>query len=450
MTDNPLPSGWQWSTIGDIALPKRGAIVSGPFGSNIGSRFFVQDGVPVIRGNNLTDDFRRFLDEGFVFVTDAKAGELANCEAVTDDLIFTAAGTLGQVGIVPRKSRYGRYIISNKQMRVRVDKQKVDPLFAFYWFASPRMVAYVRQRNTGSSVPLINLGVLRSLPIPCPPLSEQRAIASTLSALDDKIELNGKMNATLEAMAQALFKSWFVDFDPVRAKAEGRDTSLRPEIAALFSDSFEDAQMGEIPKGWRAVPLSDAVSINPPRQLARGHLAPYLDMANVPTRGFAVNKIAYRPFVSGSRFRQGDTLIARITPCLENGKASMVDFLPDGIVGCGSTEFIVLCPKAPLPNEYAYLLARFEDFRAFAIAKMTGSSGRQRVPVDSLASYLVAQPPRNIVRPFIDIVHPLFERISSANRESRTLAQLRDALLPKLISGEIRIGETERTAERTA
>jgi type I restriction enzyme S subunit len=190
-------------------------------------------------------------------VTEEKADELRNCDAIVDDLIFTAAGSLGQVGLIPKTCKYQRYIISNKQLRVRLDTDRVDPQFAFYWFSSKQMVQYIQQRNTGSSVPLINLGVLRSLPMPLPPLPEQRRIAHILGALDDKIELNGRMNETLEAMARALFKSWFVDFDPVRAKAEGRDTGLPAHIAGLFPNSFAESRLGIVPAGWLVRPLSD-------------------------------------------------------------------------------------------------------------------------------------------------------------------------------------------------
>jgi len=111
MVGESLPHTWSWSTLGEVANPEGRAIVSGPFGSNIGTKFFVETGVPVIRGNNLTTDFRRFIDKGFVFVTEAKADELGNCEAVQDDLVFTAAGSLGQVGLIPKTSAYPRYII---------------------------------------------------------------------------------------------------------------------------------------------------------------------------------------------------------------------------------------------------------------------------------------------------------------------------------------------------
>ncbi len=286
--------------------------------------------------------------------------------------------------------------------------------------------------------------------MPCPPQQERRALGKLLGALDDKIELSRRMSATLEATAWALFKSWFVDFDPVRAKAEGRDSGLPPKIAALFPNSFDDCTLGEIPTGWKAKPVSEVVAVNPPATLAGVDMAPYLDMANVPTQGFAVHRVVDRRVSSGSRFKNGDTLLARITPCLENGKTAFVDFLSDGQIGWGSTEFIVLRPQRPLPPEYGYLLARSDGFRNFVIAKMTGSSGRQRVPIDALASYFVASPSQQIAKAFGDVVTPFFKRISAANVESRTLSALRDALLPKLISGELRVSDAERILEKSA
>jgi len=235
-----------------------------------------------------------------------------------------------------------------------------------------------------------------------------------------------------------------VDFDPVRAKAEGRDPGLPPHLADLFPDRFEDSELGEIPAGWRAVPLPEIIDVNPARSLRKGVLAPYLDMANMPTRGHSAQAIVDRPFGSGMRFTNGDTLVARITPCLENGKTAFIDCLESGQVACGSTEFIVLRPKPPLPAEFGYCLARSEGFRDFAIQAMTGTSGRQRVPAESLAHFILAAPAAQIARVFGQMVGPLMARARAANDESRTLAALRDTLLPKLVSGELRVTNTVR------
>lgn len=287
---------------------------------------------------------------------------------------------------------------------------------------------------------------LEQLEAAYPSEHEQAAIAKILGSLDDKIELNWRMSDTLESMARALFRSWFVDFGPVRAKAEGRHSGLPKPLADLFPSRLIDTEVGEIPEGWEVVRLPTVVDINPARSLRRGDVAPYLDMANMPTRGHSPDLVVERPFGSGMRFMNGDTLMARITPCLENGKTAFVDFLEIGQVGWGSTEYIVLRPKAPLPAEFAYCLARSPAFRDFAIQSMTGSSGRQRVPADSLAHFLFAAPPEPIPSTFGRLVQPLFARASAAISESRTLAALRDALLPKLISGDLRIRDVVAVA----
>lgn len=437
--DYSLPDGWKWVPLGDLANPKGRAVVSGPFGSNISSKFFVDDGIPVIRGNNLTTGSQKFVDGGFVFVTPEKAKELGNVDAVRDDLIFTAAGSLGQVGIIPERTRFPLYIISNKQMRVRLNRDLIDPLFAFQWLSSSPMVKFIQRQNTGSSVPLINLSIVRRLPVPLPSLAEQKAIAAVLGALDDKIELNRRMNATLEAIARAMFQSWFVDFDPVRAKLDGRKpTGLDEASAALFPDSFQDSPLGPIPHSWNAKALSEAVEVNPRRTLKTGTVAPYLDMKNLPTQGHSADEVINREFTSGTKFRNGDTLLARITPCLENGKTGYVDFLEDGQVGWGSTEYIVLAPKPPLPPQFGYLLARSDALRTHAIQNMTGTSGRQRVPSECFNAFWLAAPPPEIALRFDELTAPLMGKIKANSTESRTLATLRDTLLPKLLSGELK------------
>ncbi len=303
--------------------------------------------------------------------------------------------------------------------------------------------------------------------MPVPPLSEQHAIAHILGTLDDKIELNRRMNETLEAMAQTIFKSWFVDFDPVvvnalragnpipekfAAKAAHyRDNpdalGLSDHILRLFPDRFQDSELGPIPEGWRVRPLPKLIEVNPRRSLRKGEMAPYLAMAHMPTRGHIPDRVIERPFGSGTRFMNGDTLVARITPCLENGKTAYVDFLQEGQVGWGSTEYIVLRPKAPLPEEFAYCLARSEAFREFAIQSMTGSSGRQRVPAESLFHYPLISPSEQVANSFGALIRPLFVRVNAAARESRTLSSLRDTLLPKLISGELRVPDAEMVLE---
>lgn len=365
----------------------------------------------------------------------------------TDDLVITRSGRVGTTAlfngfhlpVLP-----GAFLI-----RFRLKRDIAEPRFYRYFFNSPVGQELLTSVATGSVQQNINITSVHGLRIPVPPIEEQRAIAHILGTLDDKIELNRRMNETLEAMARALFKSWFVDFDPVRAKAEGRDPGLPKPIADLFPDRFEDSELGEIPAGWKVKTLPEVIEVNPTRSLRKGEVAPYLDMANMPTRGHSPDEVIERPFGSGMRFINGDTLVARITPCLENGKTAFVDFLVEGQVGWGSTEYIVLRPKLPFPEEFAYCLARSMEFREFAIQSMTGSSGRQRVPAESLSHFRVVAAPKPITELFGCLIKSLFARASAASKESRLLAALRDTLLPKLISGELRVKDIESIAEAT-
>ena len=326
-----------------------------------------------------------------------------------------------------------------------------DTEYAFYVTRSDLVRDYAIGQMTGTSgrqrVPPESLA---HLDVAVPPLFEQRALARMLGTLDDRIELNRRMNETLEAMAGALFKSWFVDFDPVRTKMEGRDTGLPQDIAELFPDRLVDSEMGEIPEGWTVARLAELVDINPKWSLRRGQIAPYLPMASMPTRGHVPDSVDVRPFGSGIRFANGDTLVARITPCLENGKTAYVDFLPDNEVGWGSTEYIVLRPRPPLPNQFAYCLARSVGFREFAIQNMSGTSGRQRVPAAALAAFSMVAPPVRLAAQFGEAAGLFLDRASRAGRQSRTLAALRDTLLPRVMSGEIRLAEAEQAMEAEA
>ena len=206
-----IPKDWDLKTIDEIKSSEKKSIISGPFGSNISAKYFTPNGVPVVRGNNLSLELGvKFKDNGFVFITEEKANELSTW-AKKDDIIFTAVGTIGQVGILLGNEKYSKYIISNKQLRIRINESIVEPLFAYYWFSCPQMTETIVQRNTGSSVPLINLSVLKSLYIPIPPKSIRLNIVKILSCLDDKIDLLHRQNKTLEQLAETLFRQWFVE-----------------------------------------------------------------------------------------------------------------------------------------------------------------------------------------------------------------------------------------------
>jgi Restriction endonuclease S subunits len=407
-----------------------------PPGANSGYPYVA---IPQLRAGRVDlTSVRRIAHEHYVEWT-RKAKPSAN------DVILSRRCNPGETAVAPADLEFA---LGQNLVLLRADGTKVYPSFLRWLVRGPEWWDQISKFiNVGAVFDSLRCADVPNFKLSIPPLPEQRAIAHILGTLDDKIELNRRMNETLEAIARALFKSWFVDFDPVRVKAEGRDPGLPSHLADIFPDTFEDSELGRTPAGWTAVPLPAAIEVNPSRVLRRGEPAPYLDMSNMPTRGHSPDTVIERTFGSGMRFTNGDTLVARITPCLENGKTAYVDFLDQGQVGWGSTEYIVLRPKAPLPPEFAYCLARSDEFRDFAIQSMTGTSGRQRVPADSLAHFRISSPPAPVAEMFGRLVAPLFSRAREASAESRTLAALRDALLPKLISGEVRMKDTTKFVE---
>ncbi|MEQ9032432.1 MAG: restriction endonuclease subunit S [Aggregatilineales bacterium] len=437
-----MNDGWYETTVSEIVSPEKYSCVGGPFGSNLTRKDYVVRGVPVSRGSNLDISSQRFIDDDFVYVSEKKANKLIQNTAYPGDLIFTQRGTIGQVAIIPNDAKYPRYILSQNQMKLTPNPAKADTRFLYYLFVSPRSQELIQRGSIGSTIPGFNLTQLRAFPLLIPPLDEQRAIAEILGSLDDKIEANRRMNDTLEATARAIFKSWFVDFDPVHAKANGDNpTGMDAETAALFPDSFEDSELGLIPSGWRVLAVSEFLKINPSRTLKKNVVAPYLSMSNVPTFSMRPDTWEYREFSSGTRFTNGDVLMARITPSLENGKTVYVDFLNQDEVGWGSTEYIVLRSPHGYPSEYAYFIVRDPTFRDYAIANMTGTSGRQRVPTDCLDHYLIVVPPQSVATLWGNVVETMSHQMKLLTEQITTLAETRDALLPKLVSGELRIGE---------
>lgn len=398
--------------LGEWGKSKLGEVIELKRGYDLPQRDRVSGTVPIISSSGISD----FHDKAM-----AKA----------PGVVTGRYGTIGQVFYIEED-----YWPLNTALYVR-DFKGNDPKFISYFLRTIDFQVY----SDKAAVPGLNRNHLHEAQVRVPPLAEQRAIAHVLGSLDDKIDLNRRTNETLEAMARALFKDWFVDFGPVRAKMQGRQPpGLSADIAALFPAAL-DAE-GK-PEGWESQFISEIVAFNPNERLNKDEVAPYLDMAALPTQGSWSQQPIDRSFTSGMKFRNRDTLMARITPCLENGKTAFIQNLKEGQTAWGSTEFIILRPKGKVPAEYCYLLARSKSFREHAIQSMTGTSGRQRVQSESLAKYVVTVPDDSIWDAFSTIVHPLFKSIAVNAELSETLSKLRDLLLPKLLSGEIHIADAE-------
>jgi type I restriction enzyme, S subunit len=305
----------------------------------------------------------------------------------------------------------------NQDIKALRPKPGVAPEFLPYLLLGNKARIHGLVDLAGHGTGRLNTQELTSLKVWLPPVNEQRAIANILGTLDDKIEMNRRMNETLEEMVSAYFESAF--------KCETEETS-------------DD----------KSVPLADLLEVNPVRVGKRGEDAPYLDMASVPTNGARALDVQRRPAGSGAKFINGDTLVARITPCLENGKTCFVDFLKDDEIGWGSTEFIVLRPRPPQPLAFAYFLARTDSFRSHLISNMTGTSGRQRVPADCFRSLRCTLPQASDRTRFDQLASLHLAKMKANDAESKSLASIRDTLLPKLISGAIRVKDAEMATER--
>ncbi|MCB1211510.1 MAG: restriction endonuclease subunit S, partial [Verrucomicrobiales bacterium] len=299
----------------------------------------------------------------------------------------------------------------------RPDPKKADARFLLYYFLSHEWRRVVEGFViTGATVDRIPLEKFPDFPVQLPKLSVQRQIAATLSAYDDLMENNRRRMVLLEESARLLYREWFVH--------------LR------FPGHEHTRVTNGLPQGWGRVPTPEAIAINPRIKLSDDNEHWYVEMADLPTDSMVIQSAIKREGRSGSKFSNGDTLFARITPCLENGKTGFVNFMEDGESGRGSTEFIVLRSKLVTP-EFVYCLARTYDFRENAIKSMVGSSGRQRAQESCFEKFMVWCPPSKVLSLFSEFTVPVFEEIKNLHQQNQKLRTARELLLPRLMSGEI-------------
>lgn len=347
--------------------------------------------------------------------------EIASFAVKKGDLLFARQSIVlagaGKCSVV--KSAVEITTFESHIIRVRLDPKRANPDFFFYYFISPHGKQNVQSIVMQVAAAGIRGSELAKLEVPVPPLPVQRRIAAILSAYDDLIENNLRRIRILEEMARALYREWFVLF-----RFPGNEN--HPRVPSL---------LGPIPKGWQVKCAPEAMEISPRVTVPREGEKPFVPMGSLANGSMVIADVEVRSGNSGSKFQNGDTLFARITPCLENGKTGFVQFLPDAqATGFGSTEFIVLRSRTLTP-EYVYLLARSDEFRANAIKSMSGASGRQRVQEKSFDRFLLAEPPRPLLGRFSEMVVPSFRLIQRLHLQTSNLRRTRDLLLPRLLSG---------------
>lgn len=333
-----------------------------------------------------------------------------------DDIVFSYEATLHRYARIPDGFEG---CLGRRMALVRPDPCKVSPRFLHYYFLSPPWRAKMDAITiTGATVNRIPLTAFPSIEVSFPSLDEQSQIVSVLSAYDDLIENNRRRIALLEEAARLLYREWFVHF--------------------RFPGHEHVKVIDGIPEGWKGLLASEAFEVNPKTIRNDDGAIDYFPMSALSESGMIIDagKRELRQKSTSVRFRSGDTLFARITPCLENGKTGFVQCLLSDEVACGSTEFIVLRERC-VSRYFVYLTARQPDFRENAIRSMIGSSGRQRVQPSCFDRYMVSVPPTLVSKLFDEAVEPMFEHINLLDQQNQKLARARDLLLPRLMSGEI-------------
>jgi type I restriction enzyme, S subunit len=398
----PVPKGWISYSVDDIKANERNSCVAGPFGSKISSKYFVQEGVPVIRGNNLRGDLSRFVADGFVYVSEERArSNYAPQYVKAGDLVFTCWGTIGQVGLIPGDGPYPEYIISNKQLKLRVNRAIADPLFCFYYFASPAGVEYIRNRGIGGAVPGINLGILKSLPIALPSLETQQGIVNILVAYDDQIENNRRRMALLEESARLLYQEWFVHL-----RFPGREHT---RVIAGVPEGWERAKVGSILFKFRR-----AKKVRRDEYLTAGAI-PCIDQGTEFIGGYtedteAVHSVPLPIIVFGDHTRT----------------IKFADF--PFASGADGTQLIY--PNTPrLSTEYLYFSLKAIDLSNYFYARH----------FKFLKEETLVIPNKPLLSEFTGFAQICFEQIHNLRIQSQKLRTVRDLLLPKLMSGEIAV-----------
>jgi type I restriction enzyme, S subunit len=447
-----MSSDWQELTLADIAEPK-GGLVDGPFGSNLPASCYAEKGVPVIRGSNLTVGLERFKSNDFVYVSNETLIRIKRSECLPNDIVFTKKGTLGQTGIVPFDSRYEKYLLSSNQMRLRVNTNLADPEYVYYWVSSKASIEKIKRDSEFTGVPKINLDYLKKFPIVIPKLTVQKKISKILSGFDHIIELNRQINQTLEAMAQAIFKSWFVDFEPVKAKIStieaGEDTEgvTRAAMSAisgktneeldqlhtkhaehyiqlkttaeLFPAAMQNSGFGEIPEGWKVYTVDEILELAYGKPLKEDTRLP----GNIPVYG-SNGQIGWH----NQKLVDGPGIVIG-----RKGNPGTVTWVHTHFYPIDTTFYAI--PKGPVKSLY-YLLYVLKKQKLPFLAADSAVPGLNR---NMVYMNKMIVPQRDILDLFDIQITKIYQKIQVNREQSEVFAAIREILLPKLLSGELSV-----------
>lgn len=404
-------SEWLQMSLREACDVGGGDIQTGPFGSQLHAADYIPEGIPSVMPKNIGDN--RINPESIARISSEDAQRLAKYRLRPGDIVYPRRGDVGKRALV-RKENDG-WLCGTGCLRVRLgDKTPHDARFISYSLATEQSREWIVRHAVGATMPNLNTSILGALPLKLPPFAVQQAIANVLAALDDKIATNTEIAATVDELLATEFVGLGVDVDP---------------------------------NAGNSIRLDELVELNPSVPRPSEEEPVYVDMQKLPVTGMSISAWSHRAVRGGVRFQNGDTLLARITPCLQNRKTGFVDFLDHDQVGVGSTEYIVLRSRPGIPHEFSYFLGVSGRFRTFAIRHMVGTSGRQRVAASDLANFILPAPKPSALEVFGKKARTLFALVKAQRDESRTLATIRDALLSELMAGKLRLKDAEKAVE---
>jgi type I restriction enzyme S subunit len=415
-----------------------------------GGNVYEASGMALIRSQNVYN--HGFELAGLAYIGDIHAAELRNVALERGDVLLNITGdSVARCCLVPDEVLPAR--VNQHVAIVRPNAAHIDARYLRYWLVSPQTQdQLLALASAGATRNALTKRMIEDLQVPTPPLSEQRAIAGVLGALDDKIDLNRQMNETLEAVARAIFKSWFVDFDPVRAKLDGRQPfGMDAATATLFPDAFEDSAVGDVPKGWRL----ESMSVHFEATKGVSYKGSGLSESGIPLHnlnsvleggGYKYDGIKYYNGEYAERHIvcPGDAIVANTEQGhhrLLIGYAAIVpaSFGPQGIASHHIYRLHVR-DGSPLTSSFIVYLLNTPTMHDLVSGFANGTTVNM-LPRDGVQKPLVVVPPRELISAFDEIASLARARREQTLSESRTLAALRDTLLPKLLSGEVRIND---------
>ena len=457
---------WNTYRIEDIA----DKITIGPFGSRMKSDAYVESGVPVIRGTNLTGS-KKFSGD-WVFITEKLAKQLENCCVSNGDLVFPHRGSIGEVGLVD--NQFPQYMMSSSLMKLRCNPNIADSEFIYYFFKSHQGRYELLKNASQVGTPGIGqpLTSLKNIEIKLPSLGEQRKIAKILSDLDDKIHINNQINQTLESIAQALFKSWFVDFDPVRAKIAAKQEGKDPELAAmcaisgkseedlkqmaeddfaalrataaLFPDGLVESELGEVPKGWEVSTVGEQVQTVGGGTPSTKNVDFWDDGIHYWTTPKDLSNLTDKILLNTER-KITDAGLKKISSgLLPKDTVLMSSRAPVGYLALSKIEvainqgYIAILPNMKYSAEY---LIQWCEANMAEIKGRASGTTFQEISKKNFREISFVCPDDKVVVSYTKTVKTLYDEITSKAKENQSLINLRDTLLPKLMSGEISLNK---------